>query len=134
MGHPPALDDGSPEKALEALAPASPYELGVISGSADFALYPVSVRGEAYLKAHDGVKAAAEFQKLIDHHGVVLNEPIAALAHLGPARAYALQVETNPAARDKARTGYQDFLMLWKDADTDIPVYRNAKAEHAKLQ
>jgi len=92
-------------------------------------LYPVYVRGEAYLAAHRGSETAAEFQKILDHRGVVINEPIGALAHLGLGRAYALQGDTT-----KARAAYQDFLTLWKDADPDIPILKQAKAEYAKLQ
>ncbi len=93
------------------------------------ALYPVYVRGEAYLAAHQGSEAAAEFQKILDHRGVVVNEPIGALAHLQIGRAYAMLGDTA-----KARAAYQDFLTLWKDADPDIPVFIAAKAEYAKLQ
>jgi predicted Zn-dependent protease len=92
-------------------------------------LYPAFVRGEAYLAAHQGSEAAAEFQKILDHRGIVLNEPIGALAHLGLARAYALQDDTA-----QARAAYQDFLTFWKDADPDIPILKQAKAEFAKLQ
>jgi eukaryotic-like serine/threonine-protein kinase len=92
-------------------------------------LYPVFVRGEAYLAAHQGGEAAGEFQTILDHRGVVLNEPIGALSHLGLARAYAMQGDTA-----KARAAYQDFLTLWKDADTDIPILKQAKAEYMKLQ
>ena len=121
-----ALQSGSATKAIEALAPAAPYELGSISG---VTLYPVYLRGEAYLAAHQGSAAAAEFQKILDHPGVVANTPIGALAHLGLARAYALSGDTA-----KAKTAYQDFLALWKDADPDIPILKEAKAEYAKLQ
>src|SRR5258706_7945234 len=92
-------------------------------------LYPVYVRGEAYLAAHQGGEAAAEFQKILDHRGIVLNEPIGALARLQIARAYAMQGDTA-----KARAAYQDFLTLWKDADPDIPILKQAKAEYAKLR
>ena len=92
-------------------------------------MYPVYVRGEAYLAAHQGKEAAAEFQRILDHRGIVLNEPIGALAHLQLGRAYSLQGDTA-----KARAAYQDFLTLWKDADPDIPVFKEAKAEYAKLQ
>ena len=109
-------------KAIEVLQAATPYELGSI-------LYPVYVRGEAYLAAHQGGGAAAEFQKILDHRGIVKSQPIGALAHLGLARAYALQGET-----PKARTAYQDFFALWKDADPDIPILQQAKAEYAKLK
>ncbi|MGA8233886.1 MAG: protein kinase [Candidatus Acidiferrales bacterium] len=111
-------------KAIEALHAASPYELG--NGGA---LYPVYVRGEAYLAGHQSSEAAAEFQKILDHRGIVGNDPIGALAHLGLARAYVLQGDIT-----KARTAYQDFLALWKDADPDIPILTAAKAEYAKLQ
>jgi tetratricopeptide (TPR) repeat protein len=117
-----ALQSGSANKALEALVPAAPYELG--SG-----LYPVYLRGEAYLAAHQGSAAAAEFQKILDHACVVQNDLIGALAHLGLARAYALSGDTV-----KAKSAYQDFLGLWKDADPDIPILKEAKAEYAKLQ
>jgi ATP/maltotriose-dependent transcriptional regulator MalT len=91
-------------------------------------LYPVFVRGEAYLAAHRGSEAAAEFQKILDHRSVLLNEPVGALAHLGLARASVLQGDTA-----RARAAYQDFLTLWKDADPDIPILQQAKAEYAKL-
>jgi eukaryotic-like serine/threonine-protein kinase len=87
------------------------------------------VRGEAYLAAHQGSEAAAEFQKILDHRGIVGNEPIGALAHFGLARAYVLQGDTS-----KAKAAYQDFLTLWKDADPDIPILIAAKAEYAKLK
>jgi Flp pilus assembly protein TadD len=124
------IDPNGAAKAIEALAVASQYELG-IPGSSTFwtNLYPVYVRGEAYLAAHQGAPAAGEFQKILDWPGVVVNEPIAALAHLGLARAYAMQADTA-----KPKAAYQDFLTLWKDADPDIPILRQAKAEYAKLQ
>jgi eukaryotic-like serine/threonine-protein kinase len=93
------------------------------------ALYPAFVRGEAHLTAHQGSEAAAEFQKILDHRGVVLNEPIGALAHLQIGRAYAMQGDTA-----KAKAAYQDFLTLWKDADPDIPILIAAKTEYAKLK
>jgi eukaryotic-like serine/threonine-protein kinase len=93
------------------------------------ALHPVYERGTAYLAEHDGRQAAIEFQKILDHRGVVINEPIGALAHLQLARAYALQGETA-----KARAAYQDFFAVWKDADPDIPVLKQAKTEYAKLR
>jgi eukaryotic-like serine/threonine-protein kinase len=121
-----ALPGSSANKALEALAPAAPYELGSLLW---ISLYAVYLRGEAYLAAHHGSAAAAEFQKILDHACVVQNEPIGALAHLGLARAYALSGDTV-----KAKSAYQDFLGLWKDADRDIPILKQAKAEYAKLQ
>ena len=87
------------------------------------------MRGEAYLAGRRGTETAAEFQKILDHRGIVVNGPIGALAHLGVARAYALEGDIA-----KAKAAYQDFLRLWKDADPDIPVLQQAKAEYAKLQ
>jgi eukaryotic-like serine/threonine-protein kinase len=119
-----ALRRGDSSKAVEALRSATPYELGVAAR-----LYPAYVRGRVYLVADEGSEAAAEFQKIIDHLGVVVNEPIGALAHLGLARAHAMQGDTA-----KAKAAYQDFLSLWKDADSDIPILIAAKSEYAKLQ
>jgi eukaryotic-like serine/threonine-protein kinase len=125
-----AVNRGNAFEAIMSLRAAAPYELGVSTGTyAWTALYPVFVRGEAYLAAHQGKEAAAEFQKILDHRGIVLNEPIGALAHLGLARAYAKQGDTA-----KAKAAYQDFLTLWKDADLDIPILKQAKAEYAKLK
>jgi predicted Zn-dependent protease len=121
-----ALARHDSSKALEALQTAIPYEL---ASYYMLPLYPVYVRGEAYLAAHRGSEAAAEFQKIIEHRGLVWNEAIGALAHLGLAHAYVLQGETA-----KARIAYQDFLTLWKDADPDIPLLKEAKAEYAKLE
>jgi tetratricopeptide (TPR) repeat protein len=124
-----ALNRNAAAKAAEALQAASPYELGV-AGSSTFSanLYPIYVRGEAYLAAKQGAPAAAEFRKILEQRGVVINEPIGALAHLGLARAYALQGD-----KAKARAAYNDFFTLWKDADPDIPVLLAAKDEFAKL-
>jgi serine/threonine protein kinase/tetratricopeptide (TPR) repeat protein len=117
-------------KAIEALQTATSYELGTPgSGAFTPVLFPVYMRGEAYLAAQNGTAAAGEFQKILDHRGVVGNAAIGAFAHLGLARAYAMQ-----GNKDKARTKYQDFLTLWKDADPDIPILKQAKAEYAKLQ
>jgi serine/threonine protein kinase/Flp pilus assembly protein TadD len=124
-----ALQAHNAAKAIEALAPSSPYELGAPAQSVSFALYLVYLRGEAYLGAHQAVLALGEFQKILDHYGVVGNEPISSLAHLGIARAQALSGDTT-----KAKIAYQDFLALWKDADADIPLLGQAKAEYAKLQ
>jgi hypothetical protein len=96
--------------------------------------YPIFVRGEAYLLAGESDRAAAEFQKIIDHPGVVVNSPLGALARLDLARAYALDGASDPAASDKARVAYHDFLTLWKEADPDIPVYKEARTEYARLQ
>jgi eukaryotic-like serine/threonine-protein kinase len=117
-----------PNRAVELLKAASTIELGIPMNFAIF-LCPVYLRGEAYLMLHDGNRAAAEFQKFIDHRGLVANFHWAALARLGLARAYAEQGDTV-----KARAAYQDFLTLWKDADPDIPILKQAKAEYAKLK
>jgi len=124
-----SLGSGSATKAVEALAPAAPYELGATGQTVGFVLYAVYLRGEAYVAAHQGSAAAAEFRKILDHPGVVQNEPIGALAHLGLARAYALSGDTA-----KSKSAYQDFLALWKNADPDIPILKQAKAEYAKLE
>jgi tetratricopeptide (TPR) repeat protein len=124
-----ALRNHDGEHAIDALAASVPYELGQTNTSLTFALYPVYLRGEAYLAARQGASAATEFQKILDHPGVVGNEPIGALAHLGLGRAYALQGDTA-----KARAAYEDFLALWKDADPDVPILGQAKAEWAQLQ
>jgi DNA-binding winged helix-turn-helix (wHTH) protein/tetratricopeptide (TPR) repeat protein len=126
-----AVKRGNTSEAIENLRAAAPYELGASASStyAWNALYPAFVRGEAHLAAHQGKEAAAEFQKILDHRGVVLYEPIGALARLGLARARALQGDTA-----KAQTAYREFLALWKDADPDIPILQQAKTEYAKLQ
>ena len=125
-----ALLYSEPQHALDVLRASAPYELGLPAFS--FYnwpnLYPVYVRGEAYLAVRQGREAAGEFQKILNHRGVVLNEPIGALAHLQLGRAYALSGDTT-----KAKAAYQDFLTLWKDADPDIPILRQAKLEYAKL-
>jgi hypothetical protein len=135
-----ALDRKKPAVALKALQAASPIELGqilfVINTSC---LYPVYVRGEAYLAAGQGRSAAVEFQKILDHSGVVWNCWTGALARLGVARANAWQARSSEgadadAARVRALAAYKDFLTLWKDADPDIPLLKQAKAEYAKLQ
>jgi predicted Zn-dependent protease len=126
-----ALNRGNASEALETLRAAVPYELGRTTFS-DYSwngLYPVFVRGEAYLSAHQGSNAAAEFQKILDHRGIVWNSPIGALAHLQLGRAYAMQGDTA-----RAKAAYTDFLTLWKDADSDIPLLKQAKMEYAKLR
>jgi len=123
-----ALERKDPNRAIELLKTVSPIELGQPSNIISW-LCPVYVRGEAYLMLHDGHRASAEFQKFIDHRGIVVNFPWGALARLGLARAYALQGDTA-----KAKAAYQDFLTLWKDADPDIPILIAAKAEYAKLK
>jgi eukaryotic-like serine/threonine-protein kinase len=121
-----ALRSGDGAKAVEALVPSLPYELGQCNTTFTFSLYPVYLRGEAYLSAKQGGAAASEFQKIIDHAGVVGNEPIGALARLGLARAYAL-------SGDNAKGAYQDFFAIWKNADADATLLARAKAEDAKL-
>jgi tetratricopeptide (TPR) repeat protein len=144
-----ALERKDPDRAIELLKAASTLELSVPTNLAIF-LCPTYLRGEAYLMLHDGNAAAAEFQKFIDHRGLVGNFPWGALARLGLARAYALQAGVGaglvpaegrpqgaPLQQDalaKARAAYQDFLTLWKDADPDVPVLREAKAEYAQLK
>jgi eukaryotic-like serine/threonine-protein kinase len=93
-----------------------------------FTLYPTYVRGEAYLAAHQGPAAVAEFEKILNHPSVVMNDVLGALAHLQLGRAYVLIGDTA-----KAKAAYQDFLTLWKDADQDIPILKQAKTENAKL-
>jgi predicted Zn-dependent protease len=124
-----AMERQDPNRAIELLKVASTIELSSITADLTIFLCPPYVRGEAWLMLRDGNRAAAEFQKFIDHRGVVMNFPWGALARLGLARAYAFEGDTA-----KARAAYQDFLGLWKDADPDIPILREAKAEYAKLQ
>jgi class 3 adenylate cyclase/tetratricopeptide (TPR) repeat protein len=131
-----ALNRNDPSNAIATLRAAASHELGKANLTD---LYPIYVRGEAYLVARQGGEAAAEFQKLLDHRGAVTGEPIGALARLGVARAYALEAKSAQGSdaenyRIRARTAYRDFLTLWKDADRDIPVLKQAQAEYAKLQ
>ncbi len=134
-----ALDEKNPASALNALQGASPIELGTVPFVTNLScLYPTYVRGVAYLAAGQGSAAAAEFQKIIDHSGIVWNCWTGALARLGVARANALQARTSQgadadAARVRALAAYKDFLTLWKDADPNIPILKEAKAEYAKL-
>jgi TolB-like protein/Tfp pilus assembly protein PilF len=116
-------------RAIDLLQSAFHYELGEVGFGKELALYPVYMRGEAYRASGQGGEAVREFQKILDHRGVVLYEPIGALAHLQIGRAYTLQGDA-----PKARTAYQDFFALWKDADSDIPILREAKAEYARLK
>jgi len=135
-----ALNRKNPTAALDALQMPEPAELGNIGFLNNIScLYPTYVRGEAYLAARQGSAAAAEFQKIIDHSGIVWNCWTGALAHLGVARANALQSRASKGAdadgaRVRALAEYKDFLTLWKDADPDIPILKQAKAEYAKLQ
>jgi serine/threonine protein kinase/tetratricopeptide (TPR) repeat protein len=123
------LNGNNSAQALVFLEAAAPYELGEPPQFQLGTMYPAYIRGQSYLMAHNAAAAAAEFQKLLDHRGIVINFPLGALAHLGLARAYALSGETA-----KSRTAYQNFLTLWKDADSDIPILKEAKAGYAKLQ
>ena len=150
------LDLGHPAQAIAKLQSAAPYELGAPPPLEPGTLYPAYVRGEAYLRLQKGSEAAAEFQKLPDHPGVVMNFPLGAIAHLGLGRAYALQAGVDlasspgrlsrlldvfggkkallqPESLAKARAAYDDFFKLWKDADPDIPILKHAKAEYKKL-
>jgi hypothetical protein len=136
-----ALNSKNPASALNTLQPAlPPIEFGSIPFVTNSScLYPTYIRGQAFLAAGQGSAAAAEFQKILDHSGIVWNCWTGALAHLGVARANALQARTSQgadadAARVRALAAYKDFLTLWKDADPDIPILKQAKAEYAKLQ
>jgi tetratricopeptide (TPR) repeat protein len=123
-----ALNDNSPSEAIGRLQTALPYDLAM-PGTAFFAkfggLYPAYVRGQAYLAAGRGQESAAEFQKVLDHRGIVLADPIGALAHLQLGRSLTLSGE-----KDRARNAYQEFLTLWKDADPEIPVLKQASTEY----
>jgi DNA-binding winged helix-turn-helix (wHTH) protein/tetratricopeptide (TPR) repeat protein len=123
-----ALSRNEPAKAVELLQTATPYELGSFLGWLA-PMYSAYLRGEAYLASHQAAKAAAEFQRILEHRGIVVNDPIGALARLQLGRAYAMSGDKN-----KAKTAYQDFLTLWKDADSDIPILKQAKAEYSQLQ
>jgi serine/threonine protein kinase/tetratricopeptide (TPR) repeat protein len=113
-----------PDKAIEALQGSVPYEFGSVPG-----LFPIYIRGQAYLLAKRGTEAAAEFQKIVDHRGIAPTVPEHALAKLFLGRAYVMTGDTA-----KARAAYQDFFALWKDADLEVPILKEAKAEYAKLQ
>jgi eukaryotic-like serine/threonine-protein kinase len=136
------LDKKNPNAALNTRQIATPIEFGDIAFVNNIScLYPTYIRGETYLAAAQGSAAAAEFQKILDHSGIVWNCWTGALAHLGVARANALQSRASQAqsadadaARVRALAAYKNFLMLWKDADPDIPILKQAKAEYAKLQ
>jgi tetratricopeptide (TPR) repeat protein len=115
-------------QAIADLDPAAPYELGGAGTSINY-LYPAYLRGRAYLLAHNGTAAAAEFQKVLDHSGIVANFVTGTLVHLQIGRAYAMAGDMA-----KAKAAYRDFFALWKDADPDVPILKEAKAEYAKLQ
>jgi hypothetical protein len=126
------LSVGKPAQARGELEMASRFELAM-NGLSSFAfcgaMYPAYLRGEAFLAEHKGIEAAVEFKKLIDRRGILLADPAAALARLEIGRAWALSGDN-----DKAKTAFQDFLTLWKDADPDIPILKQAKAEYARLR
>ena len=121
------LQQNNPQKAIALMETARPYELGAGPGAAGY--WPIYVRGEAFLKARNGAKAAAEYQRILDHKGVDPTNVFYTLASLELGRAYALQGDTI-----RAKTAYQDFFATWKDADPDIPILKEAKAEYARLQ
>src|SRR5262249_42930284 len=126
-----ALNRGDAPKAVELLQTAERYELS-LQGD-DFvgfagSLFPIYVRGEAYLRNREGARAAAEFQKIIDHRTIVVASPIGPMARLGLARARALAGD-----RAGAEAAYRDFVALWKGADPDVPVLKQARAESAAL-
>jgi hypothetical protein len=120
---------GDAQRAIGLLQRTVSYELAIATPFQTGTLFLAYVRGNALLREHQGRWAWAEFQKVLDHRGIVLDAPIGALAHLGLGRAYVLQ-----GGSDKARPAHQDFLTLWKNADPDIPILKQAKAEYAKLQ
>jgi tetratricopeptide (TPR) repeat protein len=126
-----ALHHGKTSQAIEFLQPATPYDLAVPGSWFGFFgnLYPVYVRGQAYLAAQQGAQAAAEFQKILDNRGIVFADPVGAVARLQLGRAWAIAGD-----HTKAKAAYQDFLALWKDADPGIPILQQAKAEYARLQ
>jgi predicted Ser/Thr protein kinase len=127
-----ALNDRKPQEAIDLLQVAAPYDFAVpaIDFNAFFGgLYPAYVRGEAYLAVREPAKAAAEFQKILDHRGLVVADPVGAMARLQLGRAFALSGD-----KTKAKAAYQDFLTLWKEADPEIPIFKQAKAEYARLQ
>jgi DNA-binding winged helix-turn-helix (wHTH) protein/Tfp pilus assembly protein PilF len=127
-----ALNRGDAAKAIDLLQAATPYELGAPRSAVHAlygALYPIYVRGEAYLAEGRGSEAAAEFQRILNHRGIVVSDPIGVLAHLQLGRAYALSGQAT-----RAKSAYKDFLALWKDADPDIPILNQAKEEYAKLR
>jgi len=119
-----AIGNGHPRQAIEALRVAAPYDLSEM-----WNLYPVYIRGIAYLELHQGQEAAQEFEKILNHRGIVRDWIWGALAHLQLGRAQVMMGD-----KEAARKSYSDFLTLWKDADPDIPIYKQAKAEYAKLQ
>ena len=130
-----ALNHNQPANSVELLQTAIPNELGMPSeGGSEYLLgagnlYPAYVRGLAYLAAHRGVDAAGEFQKILDHRGIVVSDPIGALARLQLGRSYAVSGD-----KGKAKSAYENFLTLWQDADSDIPSLKQANTEYVMLQ
>jgi len=122
------INRGNPRRAIEILQASAPYEHGVYIPPLPH-LYVIYLRGQAYLAARQGLEAAVEFQKILDHRGIAGDSPLYSLAHLGLGRAYSRTGE-----KEKSHKAYEDFFALWKDADPDIPILRQAKAEFAKLQ
>ena len=122
-----ALQRNQPAQAIAQLGSDIPIEYGAGPRSADYT--PITLRAESYLRSHDGANAAAEYQKILDHRGLDPVSPLYALAHLGLGRAYALQGDNA-----KAKSAYQDFFAIWKDADPDVPILKTAKAEYEKLK
>src|SRR5262249_13897044 len=122
------LHNNDAARGVEMLETAEPYELGQCQPLQVGMIYPTYIRALAFLSARQGSEAAREFQKIIDGRGVVLNFPLGALARLGLARAYAMMGDST-----KAKAAYQDFLGLWKDADADLPILKQARAEFAQL-
>ncbi len=123
------LNSNNPAQALVTLEATAPYDLGGPAPMQFGTLYPAYLRGEAYLRQGNGAAAAAEFQKFLGHRGLTVNFPLGALAHLQLGRAYAMSGDSA-----KARSAYQDFFNLWKDADPDIPILKEAKVEFEKLK
>jgi len=126
-----ALNEGEPAKAVEALSKAQPYELGMPRTAihANFgALYPVYLRGLAYLALHRGAEAEPEFRRILDRPGIVVSDPVGALAHLQLARA-----EARAGFAKSARSEYQEFFSLWINADPNLPILREARAEDGEL-
>ena len=127
-----ALKDGKPADSVEGLRIALPYEIAVNGLNFNHfylgGLHSAYVRGEALLAAHRYTEAAAEYQKILEHRGLVGADPIGALAHLQLGRTFVLSGD-----EIKAKAAYQDFLALWKDADPDVPILKQAQAEYARL-
>jgi tetratricopeptide (TPR) repeat protein len=126
-----ALHDNDPKKTLDLLQAPAQFELGVPGSWSGFFgnLYPAYLRGEGYLQSHRDSESVTEFQKVLAHPGIVFSDPVGALAHLQLGRAYSRMGD-----KTRARSSYEEFLTLWKDADPEIPILRQAKAEYAKLR